>query len=103
MLKGVLDCPELPLNVSRSYLQTNGYVSKISAHIVKKVGDKINSLFNTEREKYEGMWDAMKLFVEYGCVRDQKFFRKGQKQRAVQDDGREIYDACRICRSKRTF
>lgn len=57
-------------------MQTNGYVSKISAHIVKKVGDKINSLFNTEREKYEGMWDAMKLFVEYGCVRDQKFFEK---------------------------
>ncbi len=76
LLKGVLDCPELPLNVSRSYLQTNGYVSKISAHIVKKVGDKINALFNTEREKYEGMWDAVKLFVEYGCVRDQKFFEK---------------------------
>ena len=76
LLKGVLDCPELPLNVSRSYLQTNGYVSKISAHIVKKVGDKINALFNTEREKYEGMWDAMKLFVEYGCVRDPKFFEK---------------------------
>ena len=76
LLKGVLDCPELPLNVSRSYLQTNGYVSKISAHIVKKVGDKINALFGTEREKYEGMWDAVKLFVEYGCVRDQKFFEK---------------------------
>ena len=76
LLKGVIDCPELPLNVSRSYLQTNGYVSKISAHIVKKVGDKINSLFGTEREKYEGMWDNVKLFVEYGCVRDQKFFDK---------------------------
>ncbi len=76
LLKGVLDCPDLPLNVSRSYLQTNGYVSKISAHIVKKVGDKINALFNTEREKYEGMWDDMKLFVEYGCVRDRKFFDK---------------------------
>ena len=57
-------------------MQTNGYVSKISAHIVKKVGDKINALFGTEREKYEGMWDAVKLFVEYGCVRDQKFFEK---------------------------
>ena len=76
LLKGVIDCPELPLNVSRSYLQTNGYVSKISAHIVKKVGDKINSLFSTDREKYEGMWDLIKLFVEYGCVRDQKFFEK---------------------------
>ncbi len=76
LLKGVLDCPDLPLNVSRSYLQTNGYVSKISAHIVKKVGDKLCSLFNTEREKYEGMWDDVKLFVEYGCVRDRKFFDK---------------------------
>lgn len=76
LLKGVLDCPELPLNVSRSYLQTNGYVSKISAHIVKKVGDKLCSLFNTERERYEGMWDDVKLFAEYGCVRDRKFFDK---------------------------
>ena len=76
LLKGVVDCPELPLNVSRSYLQTNGYVSKISAHIVKKVCDKINSLFNTEREKLEGMWDYLKLFAEYGCIRDDKFFSK---------------------------
>ena len=74
MLRGVLDCPELPLNVSRSYLQNSGYVSKISTHIVKKVGDKLNSLFNTEREKYEGFWDDIKLFVEYGCLRDKKFY-----------------------------
>ena len=74
MLRGVLDCPELPLNVSRSYLQNSGYVSKISAHIVKKVGDKLNSLFNTEREKYEGFWEDIKLFVEYGCLRDKKFY-----------------------------
>ncbi len=76
LLKGVLDCPELPLNVSRSYLQTNGYVSKISAHIVKKVSDKINSLFNTEREKYEGFWDDVKPFLEYASIRDNKFFSK---------------------------
>lgn len=76
LLKGVVDCPELPLNVSRSYLQTNGYVSKISAHIVKKVCDKLNSLFNTEREKFEGMWDNIKIFAEYGCVRDEKFYSK---------------------------
>ena len=74
MLRGVLDCPELPLNVSRSYLQNSGYVSKISAHIVKKVADKLNSLFNTEREKYEGFWNDIKLFVEYGCLRDRKFY-----------------------------
>jgi molecular chaperone HtpG len=74
MLRGVLDCPELPLNVSRSYLQNSGYVTKISAHITKKVGDKINSLFTLERENYEKMWDDIKLFVEYGCVRDRKFY-----------------------------
>lgn len=74
MLKGVLDCPELPLNVSRSYLQNNGYVSKISVHIVKKVADKLNSMFNTEREKYESVWRDLKTFVEYGCMRDRKFY-----------------------------
>ncbi len=74
MLKGVLDCPDMPLNVSRSYLQNNGYVSKITAHIVKKVTDKLNSLMNTEREKYEKLWKDIKLFVEYACLRDRKFY-----------------------------
>lgn len=74
MLKGVLDCPELPLNVSRSYLQNSGYVAKISAHIVKKVADKLTSMFNTERENYEKLWDDLKTFVEYGCMRDHKFY-----------------------------
>ena len=74
MLKGVLDCPELPLNVSRSYLQNSAYVAKMSAHIVKKVADKLNGMFNTEREKYEKLWDDIKIFVEYGCMRDKKFY-----------------------------
>lgn len=74
MLKGVIDCPELPLNVSRSYLQNSGYVSKISAHIVKKVGDKLTSLFNTERKEYEGFWNDIKTFILYGCLRDNKFY-----------------------------
>ena len=76
LLKGVLDCPELPLNVSRSYLQSNGYVNKISAHIVKKVSDKLCSLFNNDREKFEGFWDDVKPFAEYGCIRDEKFYSK---------------------------
>ncbi len=76
MLKGVLDCPELPLNVSRSYLQNSGYVGKISAHIVKKVADKINSMFTTEREEYEKLWREIKTFVEYGAMRDRKFFER---------------------------
>ena len=74
MLKGVLDCPELPLNVSRSYLQNNTYVSKVSAHIVKKVADKLNSLCNTAREEYEKVWNDIRTFVEYACMRDRKFY-----------------------------
>ena len=76
MLKGVLDCPELPLNVSRSYLQNSGYVSKISAHITKKVADKLNSMFTTDRENFEKVWRDIKTFVEYGCMRDRKFYEK---------------------------
>jgi len=74
MLKGVLDCPELPLNVSRSYLQDSEYVKKISAHIVKKVCDKLAGLHNTDPEKYEAFWDDIKIFVEYGCIKDKKFY-----------------------------
>ena len=74
MLKGVLDCPELPLNVSRSYLQTNTYVSKVSSHIVKKVADKLNSLCTTAREEYEKVWSNIRTFVEYACLRDSKFY-----------------------------
>lgn len=74
MLKGVLDCPELPLNVSRSYLQNSGYVSKISAHITKKVADKLTSMFTTDRENYEKIWRDIKTFVEYACLRDRKFY-----------------------------
>lgn len=74
MLKGVLDCPELPLNVSRSYLQDNAYVKKVAAHIVKKVADKIVSMANNDREKYTSIWSELKLFSEYASLRDRKFF-----------------------------
>ena len=73
LLKGVIDCPDLPLNVSRSFLQNDGYVKKISAHITKKVADKLNGLMNTEREAYEGYWDDIAPFVKYGAIRDSKF------------------------------
>ncbi len=76
MLKGVLDCPDLPLNVSRSYLQGSAYVEKIANHIVKKVCDKLNGLFSVEREKYQNSWVNIKTFVEYACIRDRKFFDK---------------------------
>ena len=73
-MKGVLDCPELPLNVSRSYLQTNTYVSKVSNHIAKKVADKINGMFNTNREGIEKIWDDVCVYVQFGCLRDRKFY-----------------------------
>ena len=76
MLRGVLDCPELPLNVSRSYLQNSGYVSKISSHIVKKVADKLNSMLNTDRASFEALWQELKTFVEYGCICDKKFYER---------------------------
>ena len=76
MLKGVLDCPELPLNVSRSYLQKNTYVSKVSTHIVKKVADKLNSLKLNEADKYSKIWDDISSFVEYACMRDKKFYER---------------------------
>ena len=74
MLRGVLDCPELPLNVSRSYLQNSGYVSKISSHITKKVADKLNSMFQNDRKKYEEQWKDLSVFVEYGAMRERKFY-----------------------------
>ena len=74
LLRGVLDCPDLPLNVSRSFLQNDGYVKKLSAHITKKVADKLNGLMNVERETYQTYWDDIHPFVKYGCLRDQKFY-----------------------------
>lgn len=74
LLRGVIDCPDIPLNVSRSFLQNDGYVKKISAHITKKVADKLTGLFNTERSSYEGYWDDIGPFVKYGCMMDSKFY-----------------------------
>ncbi len=74
LLKGVIDCPDLPLNVSRSFLQNDGYVRKLSAHITKKVADRLNGLFNTEREDYQRYWDDINPFIKYGCLRDRKFY-----------------------------
>jgi|LSQX01.2.fsa_nt_gb molecular chaperone HtpG len=76
MLKGVLDCPELPLNVSRSYLQNSGYVTKISNHITKKITDKLSQMFRDDRENFEKLWPDMKIFIEYGCLRDRKFYER---------------------------
>jgi len=74
MLRGALDCPELPLNVSRSYLQDNAYVKKIGQHIVKKIADKLNALLLNERESYERIYDDIRVFIEYACLREKKFY-----------------------------
>ncbi len=74
MLRGVLDCPQLPLNVSRSYLQTNTYVSKVSSHIVKKVADKLCGICNNERDRYADIWRDISPFLEYACMKDKKFY-----------------------------
>ncbi len=79
LLKGVIDCPDLPLNVSRSFLQNDGYVRKISAYITKKVADKLTDLFTSQRETYQGYWNDIAPFIKYGCMKDQKFFESVKK------------------------
>ncbi len=79
LLKGVIDCPDLPLNVSRSFLQNDGYVRKISAYITKKVADKLTDLFTSQRETYQGYWNDISPFIKYGCMKDQKFFDSVKK------------------------
>ncbi len=74
LLKGVIDCPDLPLNVSRSFLQNDGYVAKVSAHITKKVADKLNSIYKNGKDDFAKYWDDINPFIKYGCMRDDKFY-----------------------------
>ena len=76
LLKGVIDCPDLPLNVSRSALQNDGFVKKISDYITKKVADKLSGMCKTDRENYEKYWDDISPFIKYGCLKDEKFAEK---------------------------
>ena len=76
LLKGVIDCPDLPLNVSRSALQNDGFVQKISEYITKKVADKLTGMCKTDRESYEKYWDDISPFIKFGCIKDQKFSEK---------------------------
>lgn len=76
LLKGVIDCPDLPLNVSRSALQNDGFVKKISDYITKKVADKLNGMCKTDRETYEKYWDDINPFIKFGCIKDEKFSDK---------------------------
>jgi len=79
LLRGVLDSPDIPLNVSRSYLQADSNVKKISSHITKKVADKLDELFKKDRADFEKKWDDIKVFVQYGMISDEKFYEKAQK------------------------
>ncbi len=76
LLKGVIDCPDIPLNVSRSALQNDGFVKKISDYIAKKVADKLSGMYKTDRESYEKCWDDICPFIKYGCLKDAKFREK---------------------------
>ena len=79
LLHGVLDSPDIPLNVSRSYLQSDSNVKKISSHITKKVADRLNEIFKNNREEFEKKWDNLKLFIEYGMITEEKFYEKASK------------------------
>lgn len=79
LLHGVIDSPDIPLNVSRSYLQSDGAVKKIASHISKKVSDKLEELFKKDRADFESKWDDIKVFIEYGMLSDDKFFERAQK------------------------
>lgn len=76
LLNGVIDCPDIPLNVSRSFLQNDRQVQKISKHITKKVADKLTALFNNERERYNECWKDIATFIKFGCLKDDEFYDK---------------------------
>lgn len=91
LLKGVIDCPDLPLNVSRSFLQNDRDVSKISKHIVKKVADKLKSLCKNNRDEYEKFWDDIQIFIKFGCLKDESFYDKVKDYILYKDiDGKYI-------------
>jgi molecular chaperone HtpG len=89
LLQGVIDSPDIPLNVSRSYLQGDPNVKKINSHITKKVADKLEEIFNTDRKAFEEKWESLGLFVKYGMITDDKFLEKANKFHIMQTAGNE--------------
>ncbi len=79
LLKGVLDSPDIPLNVSRSYLQSDSNVKKISSHITKKVADKLDEIYKKDREEYESKWEDLRVFIQYGMLSDERFYDRAEK------------------------
>lgn len=91
LLHGVLDSPDIPLNVSRSYLQSDQNVKKISAHITKKVADRLEEIFKNDRPQYEEKWDSLKLFIQYGMLSDEKFYERAAKLALYKDVDDQYY------------
>jgi molecular chaperone HtpG len=91
LLRGVIDSPDIPLNVSRSYLQADSNVKKISSHITKKVADKLEEMFKKDREGFEKKWDDIKIFVQYGMISDEKFYEKAAKFALLKDTKGKFY------------
>jgi molecular chaperone HtpG len=85
LMHGVIDSPDIPLNVSRSYLQGDPNVRKINSHITKKVADKLEEIFKTDRKQFEEKWESLGLFVKYGMMTDDKFLEKANKFHILQD------------------
>lgn len=91
LLHGVIDSPDIPLNVSRSYLQSDQNVKKISNHITKKVADKLEELFKKERSQFEEKWDSLKLFIEYGMLSEDKFYDRAVKFALVKNSEQKFF------------
>ena len=91
LLQGVIDLPDIPLNVSRSYLQSDSNVKKISTYITKKVADRLQEIFNNERKQFEEKWDDIKLFIEYGMLSEEKFYDRAQKFALLKDTDKKYY------------
>lgn len=91
LLQGVIDSPDIPLNVSRSYLQSDSNVKKISTYITKKVADRLQEIFNNERKQFEEKWDDIKLFIEYGMLSEEKFYDRAQKFALLKDTDKKYY------------
>ncbi len=91
LLHGVIDSPDIPLNVSRSYLQSDGNVKKINAHITKKVADKLDEIFKADRKAFEDKWESIGLFVKYGIVTDDKFYEKATKFCLLQNTQKQLF------------
>ncbi|MCC0641075.1 MULTISPECIES: molecular chaperone HtpG [unclassified Clostridioides] len=103
LLKGVIDCPDLPLNVSRSFLQNDRDVSKISKHIIKKVADKLKSLCKNQREEYNKFWYDIQIFIKYGCLKDESFYEKVKECilfKTIDDEYITLQDYLEKCKEK---